>query len=734
MINKILYLFVFVFTVIYCSAQPQYINIEKQIKKADSLWIEGLDNKALKLYIAAFEDSVVSEDIKSMIGMRICENLVKSKRPKECLKFISRLELLEYIPEDHQIRINELKKLLNNDSHTNYQNRINIEHSIIASFHISEKGNITSFEQAVDSVETFLRTNNRKGAIEIVFIDPEYRFTNSLSITNRKISTPGNPLIIRSKSKNSRTSFNGGYRITKWKKEQDEKILALLPPSLRNSIYVADLKENGINYSKKLVYKGYSSKRSNGINDSESMPIPELFYKGEKQTMSRWPDTGFVNADIQKYNNKRTLLWANDNDIWFHGYWKFQWADGYEKLDKIDANGNITLSAPNTIYGYGDAKKDSCKWYVMNTISEISQQGEWKISVSEGKIWYYAPHNFNKNEVVMTVDHWPLSFSGIDNIIFKHIDFKYIQGDALFINNSKNCLVYDCSFYNITGRPLTLNYVKNSLAHSLTIINCGRSGIYHWGGDEKNLTSNESAIINCHIKNFSTIDRTYSPAIHLKGIGTVVENCKFENGPSSAIIAQGKKFIIQKNEFTNCVNESDDQGAIDCWGNPLDRGTVIRHNLFHNIGNQHRMNAAIRLDDVMCGFCISENVFINTSNNVFGSIQINGGQHNRIEGNYFIEKNKNITIANWDKIRWEKAISETGSYSRELKEGYYKDSVWNNIFPKLKNMQVEPNRNYIISNFYSHGTCVINSYANGNSVIFNNNLNDNMKEDRKSVV
>ena len=71
MINKILYLFVFVFTVIYCSAQPQYINIEKQIKKADSLGIEGLDNKALKLYIAAFEDPDVREDRKLMIGMRI---------------------------------------------------------------------------------------------------------------------------------------------------------------------------------------------------------------------------------------------------------------------------------------------------------------------------------------------------------------------------------------------------------------------------------------------------------------------------------------------------------------------------------------------------------------------------------------------------------------------------------------------------------------------------------------
>lgn len=725
MINKIACLFVFVFSFIYCSSQPDYTKTERFLGQADSLWNKGKNNDALQLYLSLWNDTSISENIRSTIGLRICENYLQSNRRKECAMFLNDISALDYIPEDHQIKLKEIEELIiNNRLPDYYKETITKKSNPVARFYISDinaRNHFKNIEQAIDSVESLLLKNPEKGAIEIIFTQPNYRFTNSLTFKDRKISSSDNPLIIRSMSETGRTTFDGGHKITKWRKEKDKKILSLLPKELKGKIYVADLKENGISYDKSIVFRGYTSTRSNGINGSISMPVPELFHKGKMQQMSRWPDKGYKNADIHKYNESRTALWADDTEIWFHGYWRYKWADGYEKLHSIDKNGCVRLEDSANRYGFADAIKDSCRWAVINALSEISIPGEWKISATDGKLWYYAPDDFDNEEMVLSVGHWPLTFSGNNDITLRNIDFKNIQGDALIINNCTNALVYDCNFTNISGNAITFNYVTNALVHSVDITNCGRTGIYLWGGDDNTLRSNKSAIVNCSITDFSVVDRTYSPAIHLKGVGTVVENCRFENGPSSAIIAQGKKFIIQRNEFSRCVLESDDQGAIDCWGNPLDRGTVIRHNYFHDIGGSpERMAAAIRLDDVMCGFCINENIFINSGKNVFGSVSINGGQHNRIENNFFIEKDRNITIANWTNKAWKNAITENKSYAAEIKKGYYKDSLWQSVFPKLKYMKDEPNRNYIIGNVYSDGDCVTNSYARNNSIEINN--------------
>ena len=53
------------------------------------------------------------------------------------------------------------------------------------------------------------------------------------------------------------------------------------------------------------------------------------------------------------------------------------------------------------------------------------------------------------------------------------------------------------------------------------------------------------------------------PSGLLEGIGVRVRHCRFEQIPSSAIRIEGSEMLIELNEFTRCVWESDDQGAID---------------------------------------------------------------------------------------------------------------------------------------------------------------------------
>jgi hypothetical protein len=158
--------------------------------------------------------------------------------------------------------------------------------------------------------------------------------------------------------------------------------------------------------------------------------------------------------------------------------------------------------------------------------------------------------------------------------------------------------------------------------------------------------------------------------------------------------------LIELNEFTKCVIESDDQGAIDVWGNPLYRGNIIRWNFFHDIGipNLH-MAAGIRLDDAICGFSIYENLFLRSSNNLFGGIQIHGGKDNFIEGNIFAECHAAISQTAWGFRRWKAAMEqEDHPMNRALHTTDWQSEMWQSRYPALKQLLVDPDRNYATDN------------------------------------
>jgi hypothetical protein len=167
----------------------------------------------------------------------------------------------------------------------------------------------------------------------------------------------------------------------------------------------------------------------------------------------------------------------------------------------------------------------------------------------------------------------------------------------------------------------------------------GRGGFRVTGGDRPSLTPGNHVVANCRFRHFSRIDRTYTPAIQLEGVGNRVAHCLFEECPSSAMRVEGNDHIIEFNEFRRVVLESDDQGAIDMWNNPTYRGVVFRYNLFEDIGDgsgQHAGQGGIRFDDVISGMLVYGNVF-HRAGRGFGGVHMNCGRDNIMDNNLFID-------------------------------------------------------------------------------------------------
>ena len=698
-------------SIVFQNALAQTGLIEKKITEADSLWKINERSQAIAGYKDILSGSVIPLEYQSLVYLRLAEAQYQSGVYDESIKTLSGLKSLQFVPDHHLLIAAELLNKINKIPQAD-RTVINDSRKAAARIFVSEnkkKSEISrkvfrTIEEALEALPELMKQNLPEGPVEIILTGNSYNINKTIKIGSQFSGTEKNPVVIRSSSPENRITFNGGITLKYWKKETNPEILARLPQKSRKYVLVADFRKNGITGIDSFVLGGFSSKRASIALSTRfsTFPVPELLYKGKPQMMARWPNYNDTLVNLTDFKNSRVLSWAGEKDLWLHGYWKYMWADAYEKVKSISAIDTIiTLQPPVNNYGFGKSK-----WHVVNAVSEIDTPGEWCLSVEEGKIWYYPPDSFDPEECILSVGGPVFKGDNCDYLTIKDIDIRYVRGDGMDFFNCNNLSVLNCSVRDASGYGMRIIEGKNQLVHSCTIESMGRGGIDIISGNIQRLENSGSIIENCKISDLSRIDRTYTPAILLEGVGIKVRHCFFSDIPSSTIRLEGNDMLVELNEFARCVIESDDQGAIDVFGNPLYRGNIIRWNFFHDIGIPDlHMAAGVRLDDAICGFSIYENLFLRSSNNLFGGIQVHGGNENYIEGNIFSDCHAAISQSSWGDKRWEATLIEKDHpVSIALKFYNWQSELWQKRYPSLKHLtEGGTDRNYAVDNLLING-------------------------------
>ena len=698
----------FLTILIFQSTTAQVSNPGSNVQKADSLWKNNHLNQAIEQYKLIIKHDTIPEAYQSLLYLRLASAQYKAKLAGDCRATLTKTKSLPVVPDHHRLIIEELEKKLNGtlkEGHTPVPAGLRPAATLYVSAAADHKKNISpdkavykTLKQALEALPQILKKGDLpKGAIEIILEGDVYDLDETIQLQAENSGTKENPLVIRSASIHKNVVINGGHALRIWQQETNQEILARLPENSRSKVWVADLKENNVCGIDSLVFGGFSSKRSAGGSATfNTFPVPELFSKGIPQQMARWPNDRDTIVSLKNFKSERAFRWGSDQDVWLHGYWLYLWADAYEKMGGISLkDSTIQLQPPFNNYGFGKSK-----WHVVNALSELDSPGEWCISVTMGKIWYLPDNQIKPDNIVLSVHGPALKAENCNYLTLKGLDLQYVRGDGMIFNNCSHLTVANCSVSNTSGLGIKINGGTNHLVHSCTIESMGRGGIDISAGDKLKLISSASIIENCKISNLSRIDRTYTPAIVLQGDGIWVRHCLFADIPSSAIRLEGNDMLVELNEFTKCVIESDDQGAIDVWGNPLYRGNIIRWNFFHDIGipNLH-MAAGIRLDDAISGFSIYENLFLRSSNNQFGGIQIHGGKDNFIEGNIFADCHAAISQSAWGDKRWMESIKDKDHpMYKAMHTTDWQSEFWQQRYPALKNLLTRPDINYAIDN------------------------------------
>ncbi len=565
-----------------------------------------------------------------------------------------------------------------------------------------------------------LRANGTEGPIAVNIRRGEYQVTEPLALTSEDSGRPDAPVVYRA-TEPGKVTFYGGTRISGFEPVTDPAILERLPEEARGKVVACDLPAQGIEDLGKLAVRGFGQ--------PPSPPTLELFVDGEPMTIARWPNEGFVGIaklvepgnraegkpSVFEYIDDRHARWTRAEDTWLFGYFRYLWADATISVSKIDPETRTVICDEAYQYGPpGMHPGQGIVYYAFNLLEEIDQPGEWYLDRDTGILYLYPPKDLNTAKVEIGLLATPMvTMDRVTDVRFEGLTFDLGRYHGMILKDCSRCLIAGCTVSRLAGNGITITGGEGNGLLGCDVHTIGRRATEIIGGDRATLTPGRHFVVNCRIHNFGRIDRTYTPAIQLEGVGNRVAHNLMYNCPSSVMRIEGNDHIIEYNEVHSAVRESDDQGAMELFANPTYRGVVFRYNRFTNCGKDKpgaavHGQASIRFDDAISGMLVYGNVFIRGANGNFGAIQMNSGRDNVMDNNLFIDCKQGISggyhpgNSVWNRIR-------NGNPAPE----YYTNELYLERYPKIATMMDEPGINFVWRNlFYQCGPMVTGNRAN----------------------
>ena len=564
----------------------------------------------------------------------------------------------------------------------------------------TEKKPLATLEKARDTIRVIKKAGSLpQGGITVYLRGGIYKITDTFKLTSEDSGTEDAPIIYRSYPGES-VHFSGGKVITGFEPVNDPAVLKRIDKAYHENILQTDLKVQGIT--------NFGEMKSTGFSLPTLPTVLELFFKGKPMTIARYPNEGWLKiADVPQtgekrvtkgwdrdlidgipigrhygrfsYHGNRPERWDKADDIWLHGYWSWDWADSYVKIKKIDTKlREISTEEPHGAAGYTKYRR----YYALNILEELDKPGEWYLDRKKGILYFWPPATINKGDAVVSImDELAISLEETSYITIQGIIFEYSRAGSIKIEEGHHNTIAGCTIRNIGNSGIIINEGTYNGVKSCDIFQTGDGGVILSGGDRKTLTPAYNFVTNNHIHHFSRVNKTYHPAIDMRGVGNIISHNLIHDAPHAGVITRGNDHIYEFNEFHHLAIETGDVGAIYFSGNVLTRGTIIKHNYFHDIHGAGMFGAqSVYLDDFTAGITVYGNVFFKDKRATF----IGGGRDNIIENNIFVECLPSIYVdargLDWASYAFDK---ETGGVYKQLAGTNYKEKPYSEKYPEL---------------------------------------------------
>lgn len=503
----------------------------------------------------------------------------------------------------------------------------------------------------------------------------------------------------------------------------DAGTLARLPEEARDRVRVIDLSGIANGQPGELSRRGFNASGKERI-------APWLLYSaGQRLTLAEWPDAGAARpeavvergptrdgegaADFYRkggafrFRHPRLSEWGREKDLWLEGVLCQDWVWTFNRIAGVDAkSAEVRLS-----YGEVDGIRMEAwmhPWFrINNALCEISKPGEYHLDTAGARIVFWPPLQGDSNIRVLAGKPPLLLVRKSADLSIENVGFEGSRGHLLQAEGTDGLAISRCGFYDAAGYGAVVD------GQAIAFRDCyfrdlGAGGILLKGGNEATLQPSQHLVEHCLFQRLSWWNKVFRPAIMLHGAGHVVRGCAFEDLPHLAIEVKGNDFTIERNRFSRTCLDFRDMGAVyfNLGENPLRRGTVVRENVFMDIGRQGGRRSAVYIDNGTNGVLVQGNLFDRIGGEEGDwTVMIHGGDDNIVERNGFrdcvLPLHMNFFFNTWGKqmypgIRkeWEKVLAAPEAGPRIA------------AYPELKDFlstdRVTPGNNVFRDNVFSH--------------------------------
>ena len=523
---------------------------------------------------------------------------------------------------------------------------------------------LRTFEGAAEFVKTLAKDK----AVDVIFLEGEYKFEKSVNLTQDNSGTEEFPVTYKAEgdvkfTTSDKVSFKD---FTLVKEGENNKI----SPELIGKIYKLDLNKQGI-------YPGDMPVFESTIVAGDGYEDMNFFVNDKEQLVSQWPngESNYAtwmdlvnenkNSGVIKADEMRSKRWQGE---------KFAYFEGYPSPDYSNERNNITIDGDlikfKNIARFNLDEKHSRRYKVKHILSELDVPGEWYVDRDTNVLYYYPIEDFDENatiEISSKKMHL-LTINGLSNVNFDGISFDKIRGRAINARcGLENFNVYNCSFTNISNDAVvyeatsrydgyltgTANYIdaaNNCEIRGNKFVNIGAAAIVLRGGDRELLTGGNNVIANNYIYNASNKQRC-TPVIQMSGFNNNAVNNEAHMLPFHALNYGGNENLIAYNEFYDALRDTGDCGVVYTGRQFLTRGTEIAYNYVHDFKHlderTHDNGVGIYLDDRQSGIYVHHNIiYPNGIDSKGNGVQNGSGMHNIIEYNTVVDAEEPFTLSN----------------------------------------------------------------------------------------
>lgn len=564
-------------------------------------------------------------------------------------------------------------------------------------------GPFATLERARDAIRELKRQGKLpQGGVTVWLRGGTYFRQKPFSLTAEDSGEVHSPIVYGA-YRNEKVRIVGGKSVSGWKPVTDETVLRRLPPEARGKVMYINLRAQGVT--------DYGQLHRRGFGLPATIPAGlELFYEGKPMPLARYPNEGWLKIAATPAGQQggrftcdapRLKRWVEAKDVWVHGYWTWDWADSYEKVVSIDPDkGEIVTAEPHGVYGYTPGKR----FRVLNLLEELDAPGEWYLDRDTGMLYFYPPDE-GKGEAMVSLSEEPLmTLQDVSHVKIQGMTFEVCRGTGVEVRGGNQVTIAGCTFRNIGTVGVIIEGGSEHKVVSCDFMDLGDGGVQVSGGDRNTLTPCKHEVLNCLFTRFNRWSRTYRPAVLVGGVGVRVAHNLMYDAPHTAILLGGNDHLIEFNEIHHVCTETGDAGAFYMGRDLTQRGTVIRHNYFHDLGKSLQAETfvdvmAVYLDDCTCGTTIFGNLFVRAGR----AAMIGGGRDNTVENNIFVDCEPSVHVdargLGWASFWFD---GRDSTLMDRLKAVPYQKPPWSERYPELVNILNDepavPKGNKIIRN------------------------------------